>query len=152
MTAMRGAGGRARFAGYKLIIGSLEGTIMRRMALFAIGVSFAAAAQAASWTNFAECGDSHHLHIYSYDPASVSARRGNVAVRVNVDYSRDPASRAHNGRMIWSLNCAARTYFEKSRVDYRANRSVVANYRAPSQTMTIIADSVADKLARKVCA
>jgi hypothetical protein len=125
--------------------------MMHRRLIFAIGVSLASAAPAASWSTFAECGDSNHLHIYSYDSDSVSTRRGQVLVRVNVDYSRDPASRAQSGRMQWSVDCGGRTYFEKSRVDYRANRSVVASYRKPSQTMTIIADSVADKLSRKVC-
>ena len=125
---------------------------MRFVLTFATAVSFAAAAQAANWANFAECGDSHHLHIYSYDAASVRARGDNRMVRINVDYSRDPASRAQSGRMEWSLNCGARTYYESSRTDYRGSRSVVAKYRERSQTMTIIDDSVADKLARKVCA
>lgn len=125
---------------------------MRHILIFAIGASVAAAAPAANWATFAECGDSSHLHIYSYDPASLSARRGKMLVRVNVDYSRDPNSRAQSGRMQWSIDCAAKTYFEQSRTDYRANRSVVADYRKPSATMTIIDDSVADKLARKVCA
>ena len=125
--------------------------MMRRKLIFGIGISLASAAPAANWATFAECGDSQHLHIYSYDADSVATRRGQVLVRVNVDYSRDPANRAQNGRMQWSVDCASRTYFEKSRVDYRANRGVVASYRKPSQTMTIIADSVADKLSRKVC-
>jgi hypothetical protein len=126
--------------------------MMRRILIFATGVTFAAAAPAANWATFAECGDSHHLHIYSYDRASVSTRRGNRLVHINVDYTRDPHSRARNGRMQWSVDCGARTYVERSRTEYRANRTVVANYRKASETMTIIADSVADKLARKVCA
>ena len=124
---------------------------MRHMLVFAIGVSFAVAAPAADWATFAECGGADHLHIYSYDPGSVSTRRGKMLVKVNVDYSRDPHSHARSGRMQWSLDCAGKTYFEQSRTDYRANRSVVASYRKPSATMTIIGDSVADKLARKVC-
>ena len=125
--------------------------MMHRVLIFATGLNFATVGLASNWANFAECGDSRHLHIYSYDPASVSARRGKVLVRINVDYSRDPNSQARSGRMQWSLDCNARTYFERSRTDFRANRSVVANYRKPSETMTIIPDSVAEKLARRVC-
>lgn len=125
---------------------------MVRCLLLVIGLSLPTGAAAADWTQFAECGGAGHLHIYSYDAASVSARKGKVQVRVNVDYSKDPASRAQNGLMQWSLDCNARTYFEKSRTDYRANRSVVATYRKASATMNIIDDSVASKLARKVCA
>jgi hypothetical protein len=125
---------------------------MRHLITFAVGASIAAAAPAASWSNFAECGDSQHLHIYSYDPATVSKRRGKVLVQIAVDYAQDPHSRARNGRMQWSLDCSGRTYFEQSRTEYRANKSVVERYRKASATMTIIADSVADKLSRKVCA
>lgn len=126
--------------------------MIRFLLIFGAAVSFAAAAQAANWANFAECGDGHHLHIYSYDSASVRTRGGNKLVRIHVDYSRDPANRAQSGRMEWSLNCGTRTYFESARTDYRGSRNIVARYRERSQTMTIIDDSVADKLARKVCA
>lgn len=125
--------------------------MMSRSILCAVVLSTATATSAAGWTQFAECGGSGHEHIYSYDPASVSDRKGKVQVRLNVDYSLDPTSRARSGRMQWSLDCNAGTYFEKSRTDYRADRKVVASYRRASETMTIVTDSVAEKLARKVC-
>lgn len=125
---------------------------MRLILFFVTTVSFAATAQAANWAYFAECGDAHHLHVYSYDTASIGTRRGDRVVRINVDYTRDPASVAKSGRMEWSLNCAARTYYENNRTDYRASRTVLAKYNKRSQTMTIIDGSVADKLARQVCA
>ena len=53
--------------------------------------------------------------------------------------------------MLWSLDCNARTYFEKSRTDYRPNRSILESYRKASETMTIADDSVAFKLAEKIC-
>lgn len=124
---------------------------MRRILIFGVGVCSASVAPAAKWVTFAECGNSHHPHIYSYDPASISARRGNLLVTISGDYSTDPASRARSGRMRWSLNCTARTFFEQSRKDFGANNSVVASYQTPSQTMAVIADSVAYKLANKIC-
>ncbi len=125
---------------------------MRRTLGFVVGLSLASAAPAASWTFFAQCGDGGQMRAYSYDTGSVSARRGNVLVKVAADYSHDSGNRARDGQLIWSLDCAGRTYFEKSRVEYRANRSVVAKYRTPTIVMPIKADSVADKLAKKVCA
>ncbi len=125
---------------------------MRRMIGFVVGVSLASAAPAASWTMFAQCGEAGQMRAYSYDPASVSARRGNVLVKIGADYSQDAGNRARDGQLLWSIDCAGRTYFEKSRTEYRANRTVVAKYRSPTIVMPIRADSVADKLAKKVCA
>lgn len=126
---------------------------MRRLGMFlGISAGFAGPAISASWAMFAECGDSDHLHTYTYDVRTLKSRSGQVLVRVNVDYSRDPMSRATLGAMQWSVDCAAKTFFEKSRVDYSANHRVVADYRKPSQKMTITPGSVADKLSRKVCA
>lgn len=127
-------------------------TAARRIVAAAVGASLASAAPAASWTFFAQCGEGGQMRAYSYDSASVNAKRGKVLVKVSADFSRDSGNRARDGQLIWSIDCAGRTYFEKSRVEYRANRSVVAKYRSPTIVMPIMAESVADKLASKVCA
>jgi hypothetical protein len=124
---------------------------LRRIVGFAVGVSVASAAPAATWTFFAQCGDAGQMRAYSFDSGSVTSKRGKVLVKVNADYSHDAGNRARDGALLWSIDCAGRTYFEKSRVEYRANRSVVAKYRAPTIVMPIMANSVADKLATKVC-
>lgn len=125
--------------------------VLRRIVGFAVGLGLASAAPAASWTLFAQCGDGNQMRAYSYDPA-ISAKRGKLLVKVSADYSQDAGNRARDGQLLWSIDCAGQTYFEKSRVEYRANRSVVAKYRTPTIVMPIKADSVADKLAKKVCA
>ena len=119
---------------------------------FALCVSLASAAPAANWAFFAQCGEGSQLKAYSYDPGSVSTRGGQRLVKIAADYSQDAGNRARDGQLVWSIDCAGQTYFEKSRIEYRANRSVVAKYRSPTIVMPIKADSVADKLAKKVCA
>lgn len=127
-------------------------TAMRQVLGIALAVGLSTSASAANWTFFAQCGDAGQMRAYSYDMGSISTKHGNKLVKVSADYSHDAGNRARDGQLLWSIDCAGRTYFEKSRVEYRANRSVVARYRAPTIVMPIMAKSVADKLASKVCA
>jgi hypothetical protein len=125
---------------------------MIRTAAFLTLLSIAGAASAANWISFANCGEPGSLRMYQYDAASVRTAGSEVAVRIRGDYSQHKRMRAKEAQVLWHVNCADRTFVETSRKDFSAKHRVLANYRQPTRTMSIIPGSVPDKLFEKVCA
>lgn len=115
-----------------------------------IGCWATSAASAAKWTDFASCGDAGYERLYSYDSGSLRKKNGVASVLVNADYSRVPASKAKRAKMTWAIDCAGRSFEEKSRIEYGPKGNTVARYKSTDQ-MKINAGSVAEKLADKVC-
>lgn len=125
---------------------------MRKQLAFLISLSLASGASAADWVSFATCGASSQPRYYSYDASSVTRDGSNVLVHVKGDYSRVRGSRASEGQIVWAMNCQNRTFVERSRTEYRPDRSIAESYGSPTGAMTIGPNSVPDKLLQKVCA
>jgi len=115
-------------------------------------LSLPSAATAADWVFLANCGDEQQLRAYAYDADAVQRQRGKVTVRLKGDYSRVAGSRSQEVRLIWALDCANRTFVERSRIEYAADRKVVASFRKATPSMGITRDSVAEKVFARVCA
>ena len=118
---------------------------------FLISLCLASGASAATWVPFADCGAADQLRLYSFDSSSVTRNANDVLVRIKGDYSRVQGTRVSEGQIVWALNCNDRTFVEKSRAEYRPDRTVFANYQSPTPAMRIAPNSIADKLLRKVC-
>ena len=125
---------------------------MRRFICVLVALSLPSVAPAASWVFVANCGEEGQVKAYSYDRDSVRGDGGNVLVRVKGDYSRSAGSRAREAQIVWSFDCANRTFVERSRTEYGPNRKVVASYRQPTAQMGITQDSIAEKVRALVCA
>lgn len=125
---------------------------MKRLIVALVAVSLPASASAAKWVSVANCGDSGELRAYSYDPGSIRTKGAVRSVKIRGDYSQHATSRAREAQMLWSFDCGSRTFVERTRVEYGKGRKVVENFKKPSSTMAVAANSVADKVYAVVCA
>ena len=143
-------GGHGATCGTRLIPLLTRAFAMFKAAGLFACMSLSTAGLAAEWTHFADCGQPGQQRIYSYQSSSVSRRGDEVRVTIRGDYSRVSGSRAQSGRLLWTLNCTARTFRERQRIDY-AGRRVVERYNSPTAAMNISPGSVAERLFEKVC-
>jgi hypothetical protein len=121
-----------------------------RVLLPALAIATCAATLPPTGTLFATCGDHGHERLYSFRGAPKKTGAGNFAIRIGADYSRVPGSIAHDARLVWTIDCGARSFVENSRLEYDKSGRVLARYPA-TRSMNIIPGSVADKLADKIC-
>jgi hypothetical protein len=127
------------------------GVSMRRLLGLTIALSLPSAASAANWAFVANCGQQHQLRAYFYDTASLRRQRGSVIVRLRGDYSQVAGSRSKEAQLVWAIDCANRTFVERSRKEFGADRLVVVNYGKATGAMGITNNSIAEKLATRVC-
>lgn len=125
---------------------------MKRLITALVCLSLPASASAAGWVSVADCGDPGELRAYSYDPGSIKKDGANRSVKIRGDYSQHATSKAREAMMLWSFDCATRTFTERSRTEYGKGLKVIENYKKPTSTMAVNADSVADKVFAVVCA
>lgn len=125
---------------------------MKRIITALVCLSLPASASAAEWVSVADCGNPGELRAYSYDPGSIRQSGVTRSVKIRGDYSQHATSKAREAQMLWSFDCASRTFKESSRTEYGKGRKVVENYKKPTTAMAVSADSVADKVFAVVCA
>jgi hypothetical protein len=145
-------GAISELPGALILLASILEDPMRRTLSILVALGLPTAASAQSWVFVADCGEQNQVRTYSYDPKSVARSAGNVVVRLKGDYSRAAASPAKEARIVWSFDCADRTYVERTRIEYGANRKVLTSYTKPTPIMGISRNSIADKVFGKVCA
>lgn len=125
---------------------------MKRLITMLLCLSLPASASAANWVSVADCGDPGELRAYSYDPGSIRQNGISRSVKIRGDYSQHATSKAREAQMLWSFDCASRTFTERSRTEFGKGRKVIENYKKPTSAMAVSADSVADKVFAVVCA
>lgn len=125
---------------------------MRQVLAMICVLSVPSGAAAADWQFVANCGEQPQQRAYSYDADTLQRRRGKVTVRLKGDYSQVAGSRSKEAALVWSIDCANRTYVERARTEYDAARKIAAKYRKPTAAMGITPDSVAEKVFARVCA
>ena len=124
---------------------------MNRAVLFFLLMGLSSASSAQAWVPFANCGGGEQLRSYSYDRSSVVTQGASRVVSIRGDYSQVRGSPTMDGRIVWTLDCAGRTYVEQSRTEFRADGSVHVKYDTATRPMGISPGSVADKLSQQVC-
>lgn len=122
-----------------------------RHSLFLALAAISTQAAAADWTHFANCGAAGQQRTYWYQPGSISTQGAETLVRVRGDYSQVAGSRASSAEILWSIDCTARTFSERNRVERRADGTLVAEYSRATPVMDVHAGSVAGKLLDRVC-
>lgn len=108
-------------------------------------------AQAANWVHFADCGSPGQVRTYWYDAQSVRSKGADRTVRIRGDYSKAAGSPVADARIVWTIDCSARTFSERQRSEYRANGSLAVKYGRPTESLPAADDSVAAKLIARVC-
>ena len=124
---------------------------MRRLIAFLTVVSLPAPSLAASWVFVANCGEGDQVRAYSYDRSSVRRSGGSSLVRIKGDYSKAAGSQSKEARILWSFDCASRTFVERSRAEYGPRGKIVMNYKTPTGAMGIAPESIAEKVRSIVC-
>ncbi len=124
---------------------------MQRLITALLTLTLPASASAANWVSVANCGDPGEVRAYSYDPGSIRQKGSARLVKIRGDYSQLASSRAREAQMLWSFECASRTFTERSRIEFGKGRKVVENFKKPTSAMAVNADSVADKVFAVVC-
>ncbi|WP_310467419.1 surface-adhesin E family protein [Sphingomonas sp.] len=124
---------------------------MRRTITFLIALTVPSASLAANWVFVANCGESDQVRAYSYDRDSVRRSGDSTQVRIKGDYSKAAGSQSKEARILWSFDCASRTFVERSRAEYGARGKIVMNYKKPTARMGIAPESIAEKVRSIVC-
>ena len=109
-------------------------------------------ASAANWVHFADCGSAGQQRTYWYDTDRVRSRGAKKVVRIRGDYSRVAGSSVAGADIVWTLDCSNRSFVEQQRTERRKDGKVLGRYTKATRAMRVQADSVADKLADRLCA
>lgn len=110
-----------------------------------------APANAANWVHFADCGSTGQVRTYWYDSTSLKKKDADRTVRIRGDYSKVSGSPVAEARILWTVDCGARTFSEQRRTEHRADGHVLVKYNKPTDILPVQDGSVAMKLLDAIC-